>query len=135
MRIGKDGITGSRVLAAGEVERRWRANPLDTTFPRIPWWLANVRQWCGCTRAAHHSIHCKAAPLWLHTIQEVSLGWTVHQMKDPITWMWDLPSLDDPEMPHQWYLCTTCGEKLGEVNHDAHIADCPQPEYELCDRW
>lgn len=126
MKITRDGITGSPILSMEAVERRWQENPLDTTYPHIPWWRR--RRWCECPDDMLHFTNCIMSAVYGGLATEP-------QFYNPVvsTWMDGLPSTGQFDCPHLWMICGECGDKLGEVNSDAHMFDCPHPDDDMRD--
>lgn len=89
------------VMSVEAIEARWRANPLDTTFPEIPWW--HQRRWCDCFADAEHGVYCPMTQTFSVTAQQT--GFNPLELWPPDCWIF-----------HLWMYCPDCERKYGEVN-------------------
>lgn len=108
----------SGIMSVDEVERRWQANPLDTTYPKIPWW--HRQRICQCPPEAHHSWLCTGSAVY------ASLRPDMLHHADERSWMGSLPTIGDPRVAHERRRCANCGKEVGEVNYEAHAVACPE---------
>lgn len=89
------------IMSIEKIEERWRANPLDTTFPEIPWWHAHP--WCDCPVEAVHGRYCPMTATFAVTSYE--MGFNPLELWPPdLRWF------------QMWAYCSACTRRFGEVN-------------------
>lgn len=105
-----------KIMSIEEVERRWRENPLDTTYPTVPWWHRS--RWCRCSTAAvEHSPSCEMNPIF------GLLKWQLIRDAWPLTWA----------QTQEHSFCGECAKRLGEINGPMHFC---QSAHQITDaRW